>query len=188
MKKISLLIILLSFMLTYRASAHCDSYDGPVIKDALKALEINNVNLVLKWISSEQEREITDLFSTVYSLRNGNKEIYNLAEKHFLETLVRLHRETENAPYTGLKEAGHVEPIIKMSDNALQNGDPEQLLSALTQHINAVLKEKYLKVDELMQVKEESVVKGREYVDAYVDFVHTVEAFHEIIEGKHQRH
>ena len=27
------------------ALAHCDSYDGPVIKDARKALETNNVNL-----------------------------------------------------------------------------------------------------------------------------------------------
>ncbi len=34
------------------ASAHCDSYDGPVIKDAIKALETNNVNLVLKWITA----------------------------------------------------------------------------------------------------------------------------------------
>ena len=36
---------------TLPASAHCDSYDGPVIKDASKALETNNVNLVLKWIT-----------------------------------------------------------------------------------------------------------------------------------------
>jgi hypothetical protein len=45
------------------ASAHCDSYDGPVIKDATKALETNNVNLVLKWITDEQEQEIIPLFN-----------------------------------------------------------------------------------------------------------------------------
>ena len=49
-------------------SAHCDSYDGPVIKDATKALETNNVNLVLKWITDEQEKEIIPLFNKTYKL------------------------------------------------------------------------------------------------------------------------
>ncbi|MDR2145398.1 MAG: DUF6448 family protein [Tannerella sp.] len=46
---------------TASAFAHCDSYDGPTIKDALKALETNNVDLVLKWISEEQEADITNI-------------------------------------------------------------------------------------------------------------------------------
>lgn len=45
------------------ASAHCDSYDGPAIKDAMKALETGNVNLILKWITPEQEKEIIPLFN-----------------------------------------------------------------------------------------------------------------------------
>ena len=31
-------------------SAHCDGMDGPVVKAAQKALETNNVNLVLIWV------------------------------------------------------------------------------------------------------------------------------------------
>ena len=34
--------------------AHCDSYDGPVIKDAVKALETNNVDLEFKWLDKKQ--------------------------------------------------------------------------------------------------------------------------------------
>lgn len=185
MKKITLVFILVTFIFIGKVSAHCDSYDGPVIKDALSALESNNVNLVLKWISNEQEKEITDLFNTVYTLKNQNKEIYALAEKHFLETLVRLHRETEGFPYTGLKEAGHIKPIIKMSDDALENHKPDQLIVSLTNHISEVVKEKYEKVSQLQPVKENSSLIGRQYVEAYVDYVHTIEALHDIIEGEH---
>ena len=87
-------------------SAHCDSYDGPVITDAKKALEIKDAKPILKWISSEQEDEVVSLFKKTLSLKDGDKEIYSIVEKYFFETLVRLHREPEGAPYTGLKAAG----------------------------------------------------------------------------------
>jgi hypothetical protein len=90
--------------------AHCDSYDGPVIKDAVKALETNNVNLVLKWIDQNDEQEIVDLFNKTYALKSGDQETYAIVEKHFLEALVRLHRASEGEPYTGLKPAGSLKP------------------------------------------------------------------------------
>src|SRR5690606_15499257 len=63
------------------AFAHCDSYDGPVIKDALKALDQNNVQLVLKWIEPQQENEIIPLFDKTYRLKNGDQEVYDIVEK-----------------------------------------------------------------------------------------------------------
>jgi hypothetical protein len=41
-------------------SAHCDTMDGPVVKDAKKAIETNNVNYVLKWVRVEDEKEIKE--------------------------------------------------------------------------------------------------------------------------------
>ncbi|WP_153638289.1 DUF6448 family protein [Prolixibacter sp. NT017] len=172
------------------ASAHCDSYDGPVIKDAQKALETNNVNLVLKWITDEQEEEIMPLFSKTYSLKNGDKEIYAIVEKHFFETLVRLHRETEGAPYTGLKPAGTTKPIIQMTDKALAESNVDDFLVKLNSHIDKVVREKYEKVAELNKVKNNSKEQGRAFVEAYVDYTHTVEALHDILEhgGGHEGH
>lgn len=169
---------LLMVFASITAQAHCDSYDGPVIKDAVKALETNNVNLVLKWITPEQEQEITSLFKKTFSLKNGDKEIYAIVEKHFFETLVRLHRETEGAPYTGLKPAGTTKQIIKLSDQSLEEHDLDGFLKKLNNHIAKVLKEKYLKVESLEKVKNESVENGRAYVQAYVDYTHTIEAIH----------
>ena len=179
------------FIFTNTASAHCDSYDGPVIKDAEMALETNNVNLILKWVTKEQEKEITTLFQKIYELRNGDKEVYEIVEKHFFETLVRLHRETEGAPYTGLKPAGTTKQIIQMTDKALKENNVEDFLLKLNNHIDKVVREKYEKVSKLDKVKDNSVEAGREFVAAYVDYTHTVEAIHDIIEhggGTHAGH
>lgn len=162
-------------------SAHCDSYDGPAVKDAIKALETNNVNLVLKWITPEQEKEIIPLFNKTYSLRSGDKEVYAIVEKHFFETLVRLHRETEGAPFTGLKPAGTTKQIILLSDQAIESKDIEELLGKLSNHIGMVIREKYQKLAELDKVKNESAEKGREYVAAYIEYTHTIEAIHDMV-------
>lgn len=172
------------------ASAHCDSYDGPVIKDAVKALETNNVNLVLKWITDEQEQEIISLFNKTYNLKNGDKEVYAIVEKHFFETLVRLHRETEGAPYTGLKPAGTTKQIIQMTDEALEEENVDDFLVKLDNHIDKVVRKKYQKVAELDKVKNNSKEQGRAFVEAYVDYTHTMEALHDILEhgGGHEGH
>lgn len=164
-------------------SAHCDSFDGPALKDASKALETNNVDLILKWINSDMENEVVSLFHKTYSLRKGDKEVYEIVKKHFYETFVRLHREMEGAPYTGLKPEGSVAPITKMSDKALETGDFESLLKALNNHINGVLQEKYDNAETLYKVKDNSVEEGRAYVEAYIDYTHSIEAVHDILLG-----
>lgn len=177
------LVLMLTALAGTPASAHCDSYDGPVIKDATKALETNNVNLVLKWVTPEQEKEIIPLFNKTYALKTGDTEVYKIIEKHFFETLVRLHRQTEGEPYTGLKPAGTTKQIIQMTDEAIKTGNIDDFLGKLDKHINKVVLEKYQKVAELNKVKDNSTAQGREYVEAYVDYTHTVEAMHDIIES-----
>lgn len=171
--------------------AHCDSYDGPVVKDALKALEKNEPALVMKWIDAKHEKEIGDLFTKTLKYRSGDKEIYSLLEKHFLETLVRVHREGEGEPYTGLKPAGSTKQIIQLTDMALAEEDFDGFLQKFNGHVNKILKEKYEKVVQLKKVKDESPQKGREFVAAYVDYTHTIERMHDILEhtgGAHGAH
>lgn len=177
------LVVLFLILGPIPASAHCDSYDGPTIKDALKALETNNISLVLKWVNKGQETEVISLFNSAYKLKNGDKETYAIVQKYFLETLVRLHRETEGAPYTGLKDVGTTKPIVQLSDNALAKKDIKGLLEKLNKHIGTIIQKKYEKVVALEKVKNESAEKGREYVAAYVDYTHSIEALHDILEG-----
>jgi hypothetical protein len=81
---LSLLLLMLTIVPGKSIYAHCDSYDGPVIKDAVAALETNNVNLVLKWVSHSQEIEIITLFDKTIKFQDADNEIYTLLKKHFL--------------------------------------------------------------------------------------------------------
>jgi len=178
------LTIIFALVAVQPAEAHCDSYDGPVLKDAAKALETNNVELIKKWISAEDEAAVVALFHKTYNLREGDQEVYEIVQTHFFETFVRLHRQMEGASYTGLKPAGTTEKIVVMSDNALVSGDIDHLLNALSNHVNSVLKEKYEKVATLEKVKNESPEKGRQFVAAYVDYTHSIEAVHNMVDGE----
>ncbi|MFA5542087.1 MAG: DUF6448 family protein [Mariniphaga sp.] len=188
LKVLSIAIFSILIFTLQKTFAHCDSYDGPVIKEATKALETNNVNLVLKWVGEDDEKEVTELFKTIYILKNGDSEIYEIVEKHFFETLVRLHRATEGVGYTGLKPAGSASPIVIMADKSISLQSVDDLAAKFTAHIEKVVHEKYEKVQKLSLVKNESLEKGREYVAAYVDYTHTLEGIHGIIEHGTESH
>lgn len=179
--KVTFLLAMLMLIFNIPTYAHCDSYDGPVIQDAFKSLEKEDVSFVMKWIETKHEAEITNLFNKTVRLKSGDAEIYSIVEKHFLETLVRFHRETEGAPYTGLKPAGTTAPIVQMADNSIIHQDVKTLLTNLNHHIEAVIKEKYEKVVALSRVKDNSVAEGRAYVEAYVDYTHTLEGIEAVM-------
>lgn len=182
--KMRTILLAMVFMLTSISGfAHCDSYDGPVIKDALTALDNNNVELVLKWIDAHQEQEVIALFNKTYNLKDGDIEVYTIVEKHFLETLVRLHRETEGAPFTGLKPAGSMTPMVEMADRSIEINNMEEVSKTVTTHLEEVLRERYAKVMELSKTKDNSVEEGRAYVHAYVEYTHTLEALEHILHG-----
>ncbi|RXJ44319.1 DUF6448 family protein [Gelidibacter gilvus] len=180
--KMSTVLLALAFMfIGISGYAHCDSYDGPVIKDALKALDQNNVELVLKWIEPQQEKEIISMFKKTYKLKSGDTEVYAIVEKHFLENLVRLHRETEGEPYTGLKPAGSMTKLVAMADNSIAKNSVEEVITTVTNHLEQVLRKRYAKVAKLSKTKDQSVKLGRDYVEAYVQYTHTLEALENLI-------
>lgn len=180
--KIAFLFGLALFAFSTPTFAHCDSYDGPVIQDAFKALDKEDVNYVMKWILEEQEAEIEKLFDKTISLKNRDAEVYAIVEKHFLETLVRLHREMEGAPYTGLKPAGSMTPFVQMADESIEEGEVKTVIKNLNHHIEEVLTEKFAKVNALSKTKDNSVAEGRAYVEAYVEYTHTLEGIEAVLE------
>ena len=85
------------------ALAHCDTLDGPVVAAARKALDTNNINLVLPWVQKKDEADIKSHFQKTVTVRKAGKEAKELADMYFFETLVRIHRAGEGAGYTGLR-------------------------------------------------------------------------------------
>jgi hypothetical protein len=160
------------------AHAHCDTMGGPVIADARKALETGDVTPVLKWVKPENEGVIREAFRKAMIVRKKGDEARELADMYFFETVVRLHRESEGEPYTGLKPEEAVEPIVKLADKAIISGSAEELISMLNKEIAEGVEKRLSSVLEKKKHVNESVEAGRKYVEAYVEFVHYVEQIH----------
>ena len=159
-----------------RAGAHCDSLDGPVVKEARTALASGNITPVLKWVGKDLEPELRAAFARAVSVRKAGAEAEGLADLYFFETAVRLHRATEGAPYTGLKPAGSdLGPAVKASDAALAKGDVDALVSLITERVADGLRERFAHARDARAKAGSSVAEGREYVRAYVVFVHYAE-------------
>jgi hypothetical protein len=168
------------FLGANKSFAHCDGLDGPVVKAAQKALETGNVNLVLIWVQQQDEAEIKKAFEQTLKVRKLSQEAKQLADMYFFETLVRVHRASEGAPYTGLKPAGRdLGPAIPAGDKALETGSAEPLLKLLTDTMHNGLHETFVEAKAKKNFNNNDVEAGREYVKAYVTFIHYVEGLYE---------
>ncbi len=163
-----------------RALAHCDTMDGPVVKAAQSALAKRNVNLVLIWVQKKDEAEITQRFGQTLAVRRLNRQARELADNYFFETLVRLHRAGEGETYTGLKPAGtDLGPVIPLADQALNGGSVDALLKLFAASVQADVQSRFKEVIGKRNLKENEVEAGREYVKAYITFMHYVEHLYE---------
>lgn len=165
------------------AQAHCDTLDGPVVADARIALAKGAVTPVLKWLQAKDEKEVREAFSRALAVRKLDANAQRLADSYFFETLVRIHRAGEGAPYTGLKAAGSVEPVIAKADQALVLGSVDNLARAITSHAETGIRERFRHALETKKHAEQSVEAGREYVQAYVSYVHYVEGIAQSVHG-----
>lgn len=148
---------------------HCDSMDGPVVKAAIEALNKGNVDLVLPFVPKTGEAEVTRTFQRVLPLHRQSDSAQEIADLHFFETVVRIHRAGEGAPYTGLKPAGlDVGPVIPVAERAIESGSPDELASLLAEFVRAEVTER---LAHAMQLKRhaahaQNVAATREYVEA----------------------
>jgi len=177
---LSLLVVARLFFGSTPVFAHCDTMNGPVVKAARRALEAGNVNLVLIWVQKKDEAEITEAFKKTLVTRKLSPEAKQLADMYFFETLVRIHRAGEGAPYTGLKPADvEPEPGIAAADKAIETGSGEALVKDLTETIHHGIHERFMEVMAKKNFKPDDVKAGREYVKSYVTFVHYVEGLYQ---------
>jgi hypothetical protein len=107
-------------------------------------------------------------------------EAKEIADRYFFETLVRLHRTGEGAPYTGLKPAGRdLGPAIPAADKALAEGSFEQLQQLLANALQTGLRGHFDQALGKKDFRFDDLSAGRQYVEAYVEYVHYVERTYE---------
>ena len=173
-------VLILALTTTGTLSAHCDGLDGPVVAAARRALASGNVNLVLIWVQPQDEAEIRTVFSETALVRKLSPAAERVADRHFFETLVRLHRAGEGAAYTGLKPAGQdLGPAIPAADRAISAGNLAGLEQLLAEAVLKGLRERYAKLAALRKYDAADLSAGRKYVAAYVEFIHYAEQVYE---------
>jgi hypothetical protein len=173
---------------------HCDSLDGPVVTAARQALDAGDVDLVLPFVPADGENEVRRVFKTVLAARELGDAARETADLLFFETVVRIHRAGEGAPYTGLKPAGlSVGPVIPLAEDAVETGRADRLADFLGDALRRELEQRLDRVRVLAGRRDRSVADAREYVEAMLGFEvyshHLFEAMHtDQHEGAHAHH
>jgi hypothetical protein len=170
------------------AQAHCDTVDGPVATAGQAALESGNINLALVYAPAAAEAELKAAFGQSLKVRGLGAEAKTLADRAFIETLVRLHRAGEGAPYAGLKPAGlDFGPAIPAAERALADGKLQEVRAVLVKELEHALHERFDRVRETPAIEPKTaddVAVARKRVSAELGFVTFVEGLREAMAGE----
>ncbi len=154
-----------------RASAHCDTEDGPAVVDGYKALQTGNINYALKWIFADGEAELRPIFERAIRVRGLGGEAAELADRHFLENLVRIHRAGEGAGYDGIKPSGTaLDPKVVAADAAMLDGNLQPLLKLTPAEQHAELQARFERARASLGFDVNDVAAARAHVEDYVSF------------------
>ena len=153
------------------AEAHCDTADGPAVTDGRRALETGQVEYAHKWIPAEGEQELREVFEKAIAVRALSPEAAEIADRLFLETLVRLHRLAEGVGFTGIQDSGaYVEPVVVEADKALETGDLGPVLELVEPDRRDELTRRFEIARSKQGFEVTDVAAGRDYIAAYVDY------------------
>lgn len=182
--------ILLGIALTpMSALAHCDAVDGPVATAAVRALDTENVNLILPFAPAQAEPQLSAVFEQALNVRKQGPDAKALADRYFMETAVRLHRAGEGAHYTGLKPAGtDFGPAIPAAEKALETGKPDALTAFMAEEVSHGIAERYRNAMAHSAVTKEptsqaDVAKARDRVSAELAFIGYIEGIYLTAKG-----
>lgn len=165
------MITLLAALKPATVHAHCDTAEGPAVKAGRTALATGNINHALAWIPAEGETELREVFEKAAEVRTLGADAAEVADRLFLETMVRIHRMGEGVGFTGIQPTGtEVDPVVTAADEALASGSDGDLLPLVPDERRAELHERFHAALALKDFEVDDVAAGRRYLVAYVSF------------------
>lgn len=153
------------------ASAHCDTEDGPAVAAGRLALDTGDPSPALAWVHAEGDAEVREVFGLAQRVRALGGEAHLVADRLFLETLVRVHRAGEGAGFEGIKPAGEVDPVVTAADRSIEVGEIEPLAGLVPPERLPELQAHLARALALKDHDVRDVEAGRRWVAAYVGFV-----------------
>mgnify|MGYP006896876401 CR=1 FL=1 len=178
-----ILMVLLFMFSTQNLTAHCDRENGPVAMAAKEALKTGDFEKIVIWVGEEQEQELEEKFRQSLAVYKQGGEAEQLSKQFFMETAVRLHREAEGMPFTGLKPASPNPPDIEAAENALETGDLDPVITLLSNKMEKETSISFQKAIEAKKNKEQGIASGREWVDNYVKYITYIHKLYQVIEA-----
>jgi hypothetical protein len=181
--------LLLATGVSSTAQAHCDGLDGPVVTAARQALETGDPNLALIWVQPADEPAVRAAFAESLAVRRLGPQARQMADRSFFETVVRLHRAAEGAPYTGLQPAGRdLGPVIPLADAAVTSGSDAEVTVLLADAVSHGVRERLAALRQKRGFAPGDLAAGRAFVADYVAFIHYVEAIHTAATASNRGH
>ena len=99
---------------------------------------------MIAWVKPDGEAEVRAAFAHARAVRKLGGEARTLADRFFFETLVRVHRAGEGAPFTGLKPAGQdLGPAVAAADRAVATGSAQKLEELLVEEVRHGLRARF---------------------------------------------
>lgn len=178
----------LALPLATPALAHCDAMDGPLITEAQKALDAGELAPLLKWVPASDEAALAETFDKTLEVRDLGGDARELADQQFFATLVKIHRASEGAPFTGIKPAGDIDPAIQAADRALEEGEIDAFLARVIEKFEQQARSDFEATLAAKQRADDSPELGRAFVAHYVNYVHYLEEVHNVVAGNASAH
>lgn len=164
-------------------SPYIDSMDGPLVKAAENALDMENIKYILPYVSPKDEKELKDAFEKTLSVRELSGVAAELADYWFFETTVRLHHKWEDKPYNGLKSAGtDWGPIVPKIEQAIKTENLDELLSFLLNFIKEDMEGRFADMLSKKDYDEDDIEDARDYLQAKEEFISYTRKFYENVE------
>lgn len=142
------------------------------------------MDLVLQWVPPEDEPVVRAEFEQALAVRKLGAAARDLADRYFFETVVRIHRAGEGAPYTGLTDHDP-EPVIAATDRALEQGTAAEVEEQLVAAVRAGLSRRFEAAKAARQFRPGEIGAGRAFVGTYVPLTHWVEGILTAADGDH---
>lgn len=145
--------------------------DGPTVKDGLQALETGNINHAYKWIEPRDEPALRKIFDLSQKVRHLGVDAREVADRWFLENLVRIHRAAEGEGFTGIKPHGvPMDEKVAAADRSIAEGSLQPLEGLFTAQEMHALDEKFQAAMALKQYDPNDLPAARAFIAAYVSF------------------
>jgi hypothetical protein len=153
---------------------------------AVPSLETGDVTVVLSFVPAVGEPEVREAFHQVVQARQASTTCREVADRDFFETVVRIHRAGEGAPFTGLKPAGlDVEPAIPAAEKAIERGDVAPLEDLLVTAIREELGRRIHHLGHLRDAADQGLDEARAYVQAMLGLQVWAHGLYQAIQTSH---